>query len=598
MPDFKVPVRDMQFLLDEVFGVESMMAQMPGTAEVTGDLIRAVLEEAAKICESLLAPLNQPGDVSGCQLVDGRVTTPPGFPAAYKAFAEAGWVGLIGNPEYGGQGMPKMLSVLLEEMLMGSNPSFALYPILTSGASLALDLHGSEQLKQAYLPRLYSGQWCATMCLTEPHAGSDLGIIRTRAVPRDDGSYRITGSKIFITAGEHDLSENIIHFVLAKLPDAPAGSRGISLFLVPKKKLNDNGSIGESNGVSCASIEHKMGLKASATCAINFDDAEGYLVGELNKGLACMFTMMNYERLSMGLQGIGLAQRSYDLAVAYARDRLQGRAAAGPQSPDKPADPIIVHPDVRRMLLTMRANIMAGRALTLYVASKLDLAKFHPQQSERDRASQIVELLTPVAKAYCTDRGFDACVTGQQVFGGHGYIREWGMEQFVRDARIAQIYEGTNGIQALDLAGRKTVRCRGELLQEYGREIRETIKQAAGSSTGAGLAASLASALDQLEDCTANLIKAAASDAQAPGAAAYPYMELVGLISYGFMWLRILLACEPESAHSTYGKDYVQGLQKTAEFFRVKLLPASLTLAGAVNSGSSTLMAMSVEQFQ
>lgn len=598
MPAFKTPLRDMRFLLHDVFAAEKLFRSMDATGELSAELLDSILEEAAKLTESLLAPLNQSGDASGCRLEDGKVRTPPGFAEAYRAFADGGWVGLMGDPAYGGQGMPKMLSVLLEEMLMGSNPSFALYPILTSGASLALYLHGAESLKAAYLPKLYAGQWCATMCLTEPHAGSDLGIIRTRAVPTDQGSYRINGTKMFITAGDHDLSENIIHFVLAKLPDAPAGSRGISLFLVPKTKVNDDGSLGATNGVSCASLEHKMGLKASATCVLNFDDAEGFLVGELNKGLTCMFTMMNYERLSMGLQGVGLAQHSYDMAVSYARERLQGIAPGASAAHDRIADPIIVHPDVRRMLLTMRANTLAGRALCLYVASKLDIAKFHHSEQARQQASDIVELLTPVAKAYCTDRGFEACVMGQQVLGGHGYIREWGLEQNVRDARIAQIYEGTNGIQALDLAGRKTVRSQGALLKTLSGEIHACLARNESRPALQHCTAQLAAGLGLLQSCTDSLIERAAGDPRAVGAAAYPYMELLGLVGFCYMWLRMLAAAQDETVKARQEADYLDALAKTAEFFLVKLMPRAKSLAEEIDSGAETLMSMSEAQFR
>ncbi|MEX2131594.1 MAG: acyl-CoA dehydrogenase [Pseudohongiellaceae bacterium] len=597
MPAFKVPLRDMRFLLQDVFAANELFASMSATQEMTADLMDAILEEAAKITETLLAPLNQSGDESGCRLVNGKVSTPKGFADAYRAFADAGWVGLIGEPAYGGQGMPKMLSVLFEEMLMGSNPAFGLYPILTSGASLALSLHGTEHLKSTYLPRLYSGQWCATMCLTEPHAGSDLGIIRTRAMPESDGSFRLTGTKMFITAGDHDLSDNIIHFVLAKLPDAPDGSHGISLFLVPKLQATADGILGESNGVTCASLEHKMGLKASATCVLNFDNARGYLVGEINMGLTCMFTMMNYERLTMGLQGIGLAQNSYDLAVAYARERLQGRSADGAAAPEKPADPIIVHPDVRRMLLTMRANILAGRALCLYVASKLDIAKFHQSETEQQRALQLVDLLTPIAKAYCTDRGFEACVLGQQIFGGHGYIREWGVEQNVRDARIAQIYEGTNGIQALDLAGRKTVRCRGALLKVFLDEIRDFISKTEQANSQHEFTLQLKNCLHTLQECTEALIDAAANDKREIGAAAYSYMELVGLVAYGYMWLRILVAAGDKNVRTRHAADYLDSLEITADFFRLRLMPRGNSLAAEIKAGAASLMALKAEQF-
>jgi alkylation response protein AidB-like acyl-CoA dehydrogenase len=587
----------MRFLMFDVFQAGKLFAGMLDTKEVTAELLNAILEEAAKLTEELIAPLNQSGDQNGCTLENGKVTTPPGFKQAYKAFSDGGWGGLAGNPDFGGQGMPKMLSVLVEEMLMGSNPSFGLYPILTSGASMSLNLHGSDALKAMYLPRLYQGTWSATMCLTEPHAGTDLGIIKTRAAPLGDGAFRITGTKMFITAGDHDLSENIVHFVLAKLPDAPEGSQGISMFLIPKYQVSETGDLGQSNGVSCGSIEHKMGLKASATCVMNFDNAVGYLVGEENRGMACMFTMMNYERLTMGLQGIGLAENSYQVASRYAQERMQGRAAEGAHSPDKPADPIIVHPDVRRMLLTMRANILAGRAMSLYLASKLDTLKFHSSKEEQQRASDLVELLTPVAKAYCTDRGFDACVLGQQVLGGHGYISEWGQEQLVRDARIAQIYEGANGIQALDLMGRKTVHCKGRLLEVLLQEINDFCGAHKSLETASACLDVLANSCNALQKTTQEIIRRAERYPAEIGAASYPYMELLGLIMYCYMWSQILVKTGDKEVQVRLDKQYLIALQSTGKFFLDKVMPRYKSLLEELDAGAAAIMAMKAEQF-
>ena len=426
MADYTPPLRDIRFVLDAVLKVKDRWSQWPALAEVVdGETADAILEEAGKLCAQELAPLNRNSDEEGCHWQAGEVTTPQGFRQAYQAFAEGGWVGVGGDPEYGGMGMPKVLTAQVEEMMHASCLAFGLYPMLSAGACLALHAHGSEALKQAYLPNLYSGQWAGSMCLTEPHAGTDLGLIRTRAEPQADGSYRVTGTKIFITAGEHDLTENIIHLVLAKLPDAPAGSRGISLFLVPKILVDEAGALGARNAVACGSLEHKMGIKGAATCVMNFDGAVGYLVGEVNKGLAAMFTMMNYERLGVGIQGLGSSERSYQNALAYARERLQSRSPAGIQQAAKNADPIIVHPDVRRMLLTMKALNEGGRLFSSYVALQLDIAKYSPEPAERERAEALVALLTPVAKGFLTDLGLELCVAGQQVFGGHGYIREW-----------------------------------------------------------------------------------------------------------------------------------------------------------------------------
>ncbi len=598
MATYRAPLRDIGYLIKNVLDVQQLFASMPDTAEVTDDLVTAIIEEAGKIAEGLLAPINQSGDGEACQFDNGKVTTPKGFKEAYKAYAEGGWSSLTGDVNYGGQGMPKLLSAIIEEMSFAANSSFALYTILNTGATLTLSQHGSEELKQRYLPQMYSGNWSGTMCLTEPHAGTDLGMIKTKAVPQPDDSYLLSGTKIFITAGEHDLTENIIHLVLAKLPDAPAGPRGISLFLVPKFRVDESGALtGERNTVVCGSIEHKMGIKASATCVMNFDSAVGYLVGEENQGLSHMFTMMNYERLSMGLQGNGLADSSYQLAAQYARERIQGRAAAGAEQPEQNADPIIVHPDVRRMLLTMRANILAGRALSLYVASQLDTSRFHPDESVRKRAEQLVALLIPVQKAYCTDRGFEACVLGQQVLGGHGYVAEWGLEQNVRDARIAQIYEGANGVQALDLMGRKTVRNQGELLATLSAEMDEFVASQQAAASLQPYLAAFARSRECLAQATVSVLKRSAEDPNEIGAASYSYMELMGLVLYCYMWLRILAAALKDQEAESSDAEYADGLIKTGQFFMQRLLPRTESLLVEIVSGAESLMAMKAEQF-
>ena len=599
MANYRAPLADMKFLLRDVFKAEDLFARMPETSDVTEDLVNAIIEEAGKIADNLLAPINQSGDEVGCRYDDGVVTTPEGFKEAYKAYAEGGWSGLTGDVAYGGQGMPKVLSALIEEMYFAANSSFALYTILNTGATLTLSYHASEELKQRYLPKMYEGSWSGTMCLTEPHAGTDLGMIRTRAEPQADGSYSLTGTKIFITAGEHDLTDNIIHLVLAKLPDAPDGPKGISLFLVPKMLVDEDGNLtGERNNVRCGSIEHKMGIKASATCVMNFDGARGYLVGEENNGLSNMFTMMNYERLSMGLQGNGLADSSYQIASDYARERIQGRAPNGPVNESQAADPIIVHPDVRRMLLTVRANVHAGRALSLFAALQLDIAKFHPDEEARKKAQQLVALLIPVQKAYCTDRGFEACVLSQQVLGGHGYVAEWGLEQNVRDARIAQIYEGANGIQALDLMGRKTVRSRGELLAVLLGEFDEFIQAQQGNAAMQEYLPALADCKQRLETITAEVIQNASSNPEEIGAASYAYMELLGLSLYCFMWQRIMAAVLEARGSGSYDEEYLDGLLKTGEFFISRMLPKADALEAEIRAGAKTLMAMSAEQFQ
>lgn len=597
MAAYKAPIRDMQFILHEVMAAEKLFARMPGTAEVSTDLMDAILKSAAQIAEEVLAPINRSGDEEGCRFEKGQVHTPTGFREAYKAFAQGDWIGLSGDVEHGGQGMPKMLAVLFEEMIMGANCSFALYPILSAGASLALARHASAELKQEYLPRLYSGEWSATMCLTEPHAGTDLGIIKSRAQPQEDGSYLITGTKIFITGGEHDLTRNIVHLVLAKLPDAPPGPKGISLFLVPRDLPSNDGAAGARNGVSCGSIEHKMGIKASSTCVMNFDGARGYLVGEINKGLTCMFTMMNYERLSIGLQGIGLSESSYQTAVAYARERVQGRAATGVTNPAEAADPIIVHPDVRRMLLSVRADVEAGRALALYVASQLDIAHFHPDALTRARAARLVALLTPVAKAAFSDRGFESCVLAQQVLGGHGYVREWGLEQNLRDARIAQIYEGTNGIQALDLAGRKVVKDSDGMLDILVEEINDFLEQHSGSAQLREFAAPLTAVLGALTATTHWLKEAASANPDEIGAASTPYLRLVTLVLYAYMWARMARIALAALAGGTDETSFYDAKLKTGRFFIARVLPGYVALAAEIRGGSATLMALSAEQF-
>ena len=596
MPAYRAPIQDIGFLLNNVFTADTLFSSMPGTEEVSTDLTSAIVEEAGKIAEGLLAPINQSGDQQSCQYNDGVVTTPDGFKEAYKAYAEGGWAGLTGEVAYGGQGMPKTLSALIEEMSFAANSSFALFTILTTGATLTLSQHGSEELKQRYLPKMYEGVWTGTMCLTEPHAGTDLGMIKTRAVPNADGSYSLSGTKIFITAGEHDLAENIIHLVLAKLPDAPAGPRGISLFLVPKMLVDEQSELtGERNGVRCGSIEHKMGIKASPTCVMNFDEAKGYLVGELNNGLSHMFTMMNYERLSMGLQANGLADSAYQVAAAYAKERVQGRAPTGPQQPEASADPLLVHPDVRRLLLTIRANVLAGRSLSIFAAMQLDISRFHPDADARARADKLVSLLIPVQKAYCTDRGFDACVMAQQVLGGHGYVAEWGLEQNVRDARIAQIYEGANGVQALDLMGRKTVRVNGELLALLSEEMDAFVAAQADVAAMQPYLSSLATCRSVLAEATRFVIEGASQNPEEIGAASYAYMELMGLTLYCFMWQRILAAALADKNDNN--AEYLDGLVKVGEFFLARQVPRVHSLLAEIEAGSESLMAMAASQF-
>ena len=460
--DYAARERDADFLMNDVFNIQEKWSQIEAFQELSPDLVKAVIAEGGRLASEVMAPLNEVGDQHGCQLKDGEVTTPPGFKEAFAELTQGGWLGLSGNPAFGGQGMPKSLAGLIEEMFWAANSSLFLYGSLTVGACLSIDAHGSAEQKQTYLEKLYSGAWTGAMALTESHAGTDLGMMRTKAEPQADGSYRITGTKIFITSGEHDLAENIVHLTLARIVDGPKGTKGISLFIVPKYVPQSDGSLGPRNGWASGSLEHKMGINGSATSVINYDGAQGFLLGEEHQGLSAMFTMMNYERLSVGLQGLGAGDLAYQHSAKYAEDRIQGRSATGAQSPDTEADSLLVHPDVRRMLLTQRAYVDGCRAFAFFAGMQLDEAKHNGDE----RAERFGQLLTPVVKAFLTDKGLEAAVLAQQVLGGHGYVKEWGVEQIVRDARIAQIYEGANGIQALDLAGRKVVRDGGKTLKE------------------------------------------------------------------------------------------------------------------------------------
>ncbi len=602
MAEYQVPLKDMSFLLYEVFKADAMWQQLPKLAEqVDKDTAEAILQECAKIAEQEIAPIAREGDETGVSFNNGVVTTAPGYKAAFKTYAEGGWTALGGDVAYGGMGMPKMLTAMHEEMLCSADISFALYPVLTAGAGLSLAKHGSEALKERYLTRMYSGEWAASMCLTEAHSGSDLGIIRTKAVPQADGSYSITGNKIFITGGEHDLTENIVHLVLAKLPDAPAGPRGISLFLVPKFNVNDDESLGEANNVSCGSIEHKMGIHASATCVMNFDGAQGFLIGELNKGLACMFTMMNFERIGVGIQGLGAAVRSYQNALEYAKDRLQGRALTGKKNPEQVADSIMVHGDVRRMLLNMKALNEGSRALSSYIAMQLDYATY-AEGEQQAKGEALAALMTPVAKAFFTDLGFENTVAGQQVFGGHGFIREWGQEQLVRDARITQIYEGTNGIQAMDLLMRKIAGSKGALFNVFADEVRAYIEETQDEAMQEFITP-LSAALDDLVDLTTDLLEKSNDNINELGAAANDYLHVFGYTAMAYIWAKMAqvsnqaLAGAALGNHSDSGDDFYQSKVHTARYYFTRLLPRRLSLIASAKSGSECLFAIDDELF-
>jgi 3-(methylsulfanyl)propanoyl-CoA dehydrogenase len=587
MPTYKAPLADMRFVLETLLDV-GQLASLPGYADATPDLIAAVLEEAATFCQDVLAPLNQTGDAEGCYYENGTVRTPKGFREGYAAYAQGGWPAMVASPDFGGQGLPNIAHVVLDEMLCSANLSFSMYPLLAHGTVGALERWGDEELKRRFLPRLVDGSWTGTMCLTEPHAGTDLGMIRTRAVPAGDGAYLVTGTKIFISAGEHDLTDNIVHLVLARLPDAPAGTKGISLFLVPKRLPTDEGAAGSPNGVTCGSIEHKMGIKANATCVMNFENARGWLVGEPHKGMRAMFTMMNGARLGVGMQGLGLAEVSYQNAVAYARERLQGRSAHGPAVPNAEADPIIVHPDVRRMLMTMKAYIEGMRALAYWVGTLIDVEERHPDTARREEAIDLVALMTPVIKAFCTDVGFEVTNLALQCFGGHGYIREYGMEQFVRDARIAQIYEGTNGVQAMDLLGRKVPDGNGRLVRRFVAIVERDIASARERPALRSMAERVGESLEVLQRVTGTVMARAAKDPDEIGAAAADYLRLFGLVATGWMWLRMAGIGEERAKDGGIAASKMA----TAQFYVSRLLPETHALAAKINAGAATVMAL------
>lgn len=594
MASYQAPRDDFAFVLFDLLGAEALWEGHDAMAHVDRATAEMIIDEAGRLAESALLPLNQSGDAEGCVLDDGAVRTPSGFREAYGAFAAGGWGGLSGDPAYGGQGMPKMLTVAFEEIMFAANSSLYLYPALTAGATLLLSAHGDQDTKARWLPPLYEGRFAGTMCLTEPHAGSDLGILRTKAEPQADGSYAISGTKIFITGGDQDLTENVVHLVLARLPDAPAGTRGISLFLVPKF-LPEGDAVpvapGQRNGVSVGSIEHKMGIRGSATCVMNFDGARGWLVGEENRGLACMFTMMNYERLSIGLQGLGTADIAYQNALAYARERVQGRAPGGAAEPEKTADPLTVHPDVRRMLLEQKAWNEGGRAFAAWVGMQLDLARCAEGEAAA-RAADLVAFLTPVAKAFFTDRGFECSVLAQQVLGGHGYVVEWGMEQYVRDARIAQIYEGTNGIQAMDLADRKTVRDGGRVAGVFAEAMREHLDDCPDWSREA-----LERAIERFEAATAKLVEGGREDPALAGSAATDYLELTGRVAYGWLWARMAAVAEANLAAGRRDPALMEAKIATARFYLARLLPQCGVLLECIEAGSDPVMALDAAAF-
>ncbi|WP_197324574.1 acyl-CoA dehydrogenase C-terminal domain-containing protein [Ralstonia solanacearum] len=595
MGQYTAPLRDMQFVLHELLDVEGHLKEMPAHAEIDADTINQVIEEAGKFCSEVIFPLNQSGDREGCTYHgDGVVTAPTGFKDAYKQYVDGGWPALGCDPEYGGQGLPILINNAVYEMLNSANQAWTMYPGLSHGAYEALHAHGTDELKQRYLPKLVSGVWTGTMCLTEPHCGTDLGILRTRAEPLADGAYAITGTKIFISAGEHDLSENIVHLVLARLPDAPPGTKGISLFVVPKFIPDAGGKPGERNGVKCGSIEHKMGIHGNATCVINLDGAKGWMVGEPNKGLNAMFVMMNAARLGVGMQGLGLTEVAYQNSAAYAKERLQMRSLSGPKAPDKPADPIIVHPDVRRMLLTQRAYAEGGRAFAYWIALQIDRELSHPNESARKEAADLVALLTPVIKAFLTDNAFTATNEGMQVFGGHGYIAEWGMEQYVRDARINMIYEGTNTVQSLDLLGRKILGDMGARMKKFGKIVQDFVEAEGTSEAMQEFINPLADIGDKVQKLTMEIGMKAMANPDEVGAAAVPYLRVVGHLVFAYFWARMAkIALEKQGNGDTFYKAQLA----TARFYFAKLLPETAYQIRAARAGVKPLMELEAELF-
>lgn len=597
MPEYKAPIRDIQFVREEVLNYGDHYAKLPGCEEVTPDLVEAITNEAGKFAENVLAPLNRTGDEEGCQLSEDGVSTPEGFKEAYQQFIDGGWPSLSSPTAYGGQELPGSLDLIVTEMNGQANHAWTMYPGLSAGARNTILAHGTEQQRETYLTKLVEGTWTGTMCLTESQGGSDLSFLRTKAEPQDDGSYAISGTKIFISSGDHDMAENIIHIVLARLPDAPEGTRGISLFIVPKFLPNADGEVGEPNAVSCGSLEHKMGIHANATCVMNFDGAKGYLIGEVNKGLNCMFTFMNVARVGTAIQGLSHAEVAYQGGLRYAVERLAGRSLTGPKNPDGPADPLIVHADVRRMLMTCKAFAESHRMFAHYMGLFTDLMFRSTDEEEKKRADDMLGFLTPIAKGFMTETGLEAANLGVQIYGGHGFIREWGMEQNVRDSRISTLYEGTTGIQSLDLLGRKVLGSGGKLLALFAGEVLGVCEQLAAEETLADYGTTLGEYLGEWEQLTRTIGERAVVDANEVGAVSVDYLMYSGYVVSAFFWAKMALVAQQKLAAGDGDELFYRTKLSTANFYFQKLLPRAKGHAIGIMSGADSVMELSDDDF-